>query len=55
MSILSQTRRSNLMGTEFSIYDGGENPKKAHNPNLVRENLGVITYVKKVPSLPYAL
>lgn len=36
--------RSNFMGTEFNVYDGGENPKKTHDPNLVRENLGVVIY-----------
>lgn len=39
--------RSNFMGTEFQIYDGGQNPKKCSDPQLVRENLGVVLYVKK--------
>ncbi len=28
--------RSNFMGTEFMIYDTGDNPKKAKNLNSVR-------------------
>eukprot|EP01138_Halocafeteria_seosinensis_P015407 gb/GECG01015724.1/.p1 GENE.gb/GECG01015724.1/~~gb/GECG01015724.1/.p1 ORF type:complete len:505 (+),score=67.99 gb/GECG01015724.1/:1-1515(+) len=36
--------RSNLMGTEFIVYDDGQNPSKASNPEEVREELGVVTY-----------
>ena len=36
--------RSNFIGTEFHIYDTGENPKKARYPDQVRKELGVITY-----------
>jgi Tub family len=32
------------MGTEFNIFDGGQNPKKCSDPQLVRENLGVVLY-----------
>jgi tubby and related proteins len=32
------------MGTEFQIFDGGQNPKKCSDPQLVRENLGVVLY-----------
>ena len=28
--------RSNFLGTEFSIYDDGENPEKAKSPETVR-------------------
>jgi tubby-related protein 1 len=37
--------RSNFMGTEFNIYDHGENPKKTKDAQRVREHLGVILYV----------
>lgn len=36
--------RSNFLGTEFHVYDTGENPKKARYPDQVRKELGVITY-----------
>ena len=32
------------MGTEFHIYDTGENPKKAKMLESVRSELGVVTY-----------
>jgi tubby-related protein 1 len=36
--------RSNFMGTEFNLFDSGQNPKKSHDKQLFRENLGVIIY-----------
>jgi len=32
------------MGTEFNIYDHGDNPKKTKYPERVREHLGVVLY-----------
>jgi len=34
--------RSNFLGTEFYLYDTGDNPKKAKNVNTVRQQQGVI-------------
>eukprot|EP01016_Furgasonia_blochmanni_P040554 TRINITY_DN5186_c0_g1_i5.p1 TRINITY_DN5186_c0_g1~~TRINITY_DN5186_c0_g1_i5.p1 ORF type:complete len:257 (-),score=20.35 TRINITY_DN5186_c0_g1_i5:299-1069(-) len=36
--------RSNFLGTEFNIFDGGKNPKKSAAMDQVREQLGVVTY-----------
>jgi len=36
--------RSNFLGTEFNVWDHGENPKKASNMEKVREQLGVVMY-----------
>ena len=33
------------MGTIFSFYDNGKNPKKTNNANEIRNQLGVVTYV----------
>lgn len=40
--------RSNFLGTEFYIYDGGDNPKKAKNMEEARNQLGVVEYEKNV-------
>lgn len=40
--------RSNFLGTEFYIYDGGDNPKKAKNMEEARTQLGVVEYEKNV-------
>ena len=40
--------RSNFLGTEFYIYDGGKNPKKAKNSEDVRAQYGVVEYEKNV-------
>jgi len=40
--------RSNFLGTEFYIYDEGENPGKAKNLQQVREQHGVIQYETNV-------
>ena len=37
--------RSNFIGTEFNIYDSGENPKNSMEIEKVREQLGVAIYV----------
>ncbi len=36
--------RSNFLGTEFRIYDTGENPGKAKTFNKIRKELGGILY-----------
>ncbi|KAH3756488.1 TULP3 protein [Pelomyxa schiedti] len=36
--------RSNFLGTEFVIYDTGDNPKKAVNPDMSRCELASVTY-----------
>jgi tubby-related protein 1 len=40
--------RSNFLGTEFYLYDTGENPSKAKNFANVREQHGVIQYETNV-------
>lgn len=40
--------RSNLMGTEFTVYDDGVKPEKASGPEELREELGVVTYASHV-------
>ena len=40
--------RSNFLGTEFYLYDNGENPKKAKNYETVRSQHGVVEYEKNV-------
>lgn len=40
--------RSNFLGTEFSIYDNGQNPDKAKTPEGVRCQHGVIQYETNV-------
>jgi tubby and related proteins len=40
--------RSNFLGTEFYLYDSGENPKKAKNYESVRAQHGVVEYEKNV-------
>ena len=40
--------RSNFLGTEFYLYDNGENPKKAKNYEAVRSQHGVVEYEKNV-------
>ncbi len=38
--------RSNFVGTEFKLYDPGENPKKKNAPrHLLRKELALIQYV----------
>jgi tubby-related protein 1 len=34
--------RSNFLGTEFYIYDTGKNPEKSKNPDLCRNQHGVV-------------
>jgi len=36
--------RSNFLGTEFNLWDHGENPKDTNDLNKVREQMGVIVY-----------
>jgi len=36
------------MGTEFVVYDQGENPKKAKNTDLVRRELASVLYESNV-------
>lgn len=40
--------RSNFLGTEFYIYDTGENPDKAKTPDIVRRQHGVVQYETNV-------
>jgi tubby-related protein 1 len=40
--------RSNFLGTEFYLYDNGENPKKAKGFESVRCQHGVVEYEKNV-------
>ena len=32
------------MGTEFNIFDNGQNPQKANNFDQVRKQLGVVVF-----------
>jgi tubby-related protein 1 len=36
--------RSNFLGTEFHLYDTGENPKKCKSADKIRRELGLIIY-----------
>jgi len=36
--------RSNFLGTEFHLYDTGENPKKAKSLEKIRTQLGAVIY-----------
>jgi tubby-related protein 1 len=40
--------RSNFLGTEFYLYDDGNNPKKAKSIEGVREQLGLVEYETNV-------
>eukprot|EP00351_Strombidinopsis_sp_SopsisLIS2011_P000283 CAMPEP_0116872992 /NCGR_PEP_ID=MMETSP0463-20121206/3939_1 /TAXON_ID=181622 /ORGANISM="Strombidinopsis sp, Strain SopsisLIS2011" /LENGTH=105 /DNA_ID=CAMNT_0004514161 /DNA_START=1592 /DNA_END=1909 /DNA_ORIENTATION=- len=40
--------RSNFLGTEFYLYDTGENPGKAKQAEQIREQHGVIQYETNV-------
>ena len=40
--------RSNFLGTEFYLYDNGDNPKKAKAFDQVRAQYGVVEYEKNV-------
>jgi tubby-related protein 1 len=40
--------RSNFLGTEFSIFDSKENPKKANNKDEQRNCHGVVQYETNV-------
>lgn len=40
--------RSNFIGTEFYLYDSGENPKKAKNFEDIRTQQGVVEYETNV-------
>ena len=40
--------RSNFLGTEFYLYDDGDNPKKASNYQSVRQEHGLIEYETNV-------
>ena len=40
--------RANFMGTEFVIYDQGENPKKAKNVDLIRREMASVLYESNV-------
>ena len=44
---IKNTKRSNFMGTEFKIYDNGLNPKKCHQWDKVRAEIGAVIYVQK--------
>lgn len=48
--------RSNVLGTKFTVYDGGENPEKKpfiKECESVRQELAAICYVS--PNLLYTL
>lgn len=36
--------RSNFLGTEFFVYDTGDNPKEAKSTSNVRKELAVVQY-----------
>lgn len=40
--------RSNFLGTEFYVFDGGENPEKAKFPESIRKQHGVVQYETNV-------
>jgi len=40
--------RSNFLGTEFYLYDDGENPKKTKNIDGVRREHGIVEYETNV-------
>lgn len=40
--------RSNFLGTEFYIYDDGDNPDKAKDKNNIRTQQGVVQYETNV-------
>lgn len=40
--------RANFMGTEFVIYDQGENPKKTKNTDMMRRELASVLYESNV-------
>ena len=40
--------RSNFLGTEFSLFDNGENPDKAKTPEAIRGQHGVVQYETNV-------
>ncbi len=40
--------RSNFLGTEFYLYDNGDNPKKAKSFENIRTQQGVVEYEKNV-------
>ena len=39
--------RSNFIGTEFNIWNNGQNPSKAKTPDNIREQLGAVLYVSE--------
>ena len=42
--------RANMLGTAFSVYDGGMNPGKASD-GAVRHELAAVEYVHALPPL----
>ena len=40
--------KSNFVGTEFTLWDQGENPKKLQSGQEVRTELGVVMYDRNV-------
>jgi tubby-related protein 1 len=40
--------RSNFLGTEFYLYDDGENPAKAKSQDLARREHGIVEYETNV-------
>ena len=40
--------RANFMGTEFIVYDQGENPKSTKDPEQIRRELGTVLYESNV-------
>lgn len=37
--------RSNALGTQFTVYDSGQNPKKTTNHAAIRQELAAVIYV----------
>ena len=40
--------RSNFLGTEFHVYDRGENPNNAKKIEEIRSELAVVTYESNI-------
>ena len=40
--------RSNALGTQFTIYDSGQNPKKTSNQLSIRQELAAVIYVRTI-------
>ena len=45
--------RSNAIGTMFTLYDCGANPKKSNNTSDIRQELAAVIYVSKFPDYSF--